>query len=86
MISASLRQDLLLRAAGTLILAGAVACLAHLFHDPAAAHGAGGWREALEAAFGFLGCSTGAVLTLLGRHIYDQVAVSNRWAKVGRNA
>lgn len=74
------RHDLVLRAAGVALLLSAIACLARVFHHPAA-----GWLEEVEAGYGFIGCSGGAILVLLGRHIHDPVAVSGRWATMTKD-
>ncbi|TZG29353.1 hypothetical protein [Sphingomonas montanisoli] len=39
-----------------------------------------GVQEYLMAAIGFLALSTGAMLLILGIHIFDRVRISSRWA------
>ena len=72
------RTDVGLRVAGTGLVIIACLCARMLFAsgEPAAAQSA--WSYA-EAAAGFVCASAGLTLTLLGRHIFDQIKVSKRW-------
>ena len=75
-------RDSLLRGAGVLSLVCGGLLIRWLFnsadlrqhHDPSLI-------EFAAAALGFLFLSAGAVLTTLGEHIFDQVEISERWAK-----
>lgn len=75
-------QDLELRTGGLLLaIVGGVAVhlLCRLVPMPHR-HGATP-VEYLLAAFGFLSLSVGAGLVALGRHIFDPVPISARWAE-----
>ena len=70
-----------IRAAGALCCTAsylAVGGLAHLRAAPAAQPGVLAYALAASA---FLGASIGAVLIVLGRHIFDQIQVSGRWQR-----
>lgn len=76
-----LLQDLSLRAGGVFLLAAGVGAMNFLYqmvhtsprHEATLA-------ELALAAIGFLSLSAGSILMALGRHIFDRVEVSARWA------
>lgn len=74
-------QDIVLRSAGIVLLITGWLCLdsmrASLLAPPR--HDAGA-VEFLLGAMTFLGFSTGSALLTLGRHIFDRVPISARWA------
>lgn len=78
--------DAVLRLSGLVMALVAYLAIRHLAHHHQAqiAH-----EPALIdfacAAIGFLGLSASAVLTLLGRHIFDQVQISKRWVRRREN-
>lgn len=75
-------RDMLLRAAGVALLACCWATLAWLFrHAHPRQHQDPSFVAYMAAATGFLCFSAGAVLTALGAHVFDQVEVSERWAR-----
>lgn len=72
------RLDFAMRAAGLLLcgLAGlAIARLGAMPLRPRAVSAA----AYLLATIAFLGASAGSAMALLGRHLFDEVAVSQRW-------
>jgi hypothetical protein len=74
--------DPALRAAGLVLIVVAVLVLRHMvvlvhLRPP---HDASMGEMALAAA-GFLGLSAGMTLTALGAHIFDEVAISERWMR-----
>jgi hypothetical protein len=70
--------SLLLRLAGLLLLAVAVLIGRHLFGvaDPSGKIRAGAY---LLALIGMASACAGAALTMLGRHLFDQVELPARW-------
>jgi hypothetical protein len=72
--------DVAIRAAGALCCGASYLAVGGLAHLRIATHAAqpGALAYAL-AAIAFLGASAGAMLVVLGHHIFDQVQVSGRW-------
>ena len=74
----SRRADLGLRAVGLLFCAMAYIAVWRLSALALSPHGSGALAFAL-AAIGFLVASAGGVMVLLGHHLFDGIAVSERW-------
>ncbi|KQM47216.1 hypothetical protein ASE69_14410 [Sphingomonas sp. Leaf208] len=75
-----LRTDLSLRASGVLSLAIAVIAI----HTLARLHPATDPLAFLLAMTGFVCASAGAMLVVVGGHIYDPVRISARWRRAAR--
>ena len=75
-------RDALLRALGLLMLSCCWLLMSWLFRSAPAndPHHLNGLQFA-AAAMGFLCFGAGAALTLLGVHLFDEVEVSQRWAR-----
>lgn len=76
----SRRTDLWLRLAGVLLLGVAALAIRMLLGRTSAAT----YPDALDyllATVSFVGASAGAGLLALGRHIFDEVEVSERWRR-----
>lgn len=75
-------RDLLLRGAGLCLLACCWLLMSWLFHSAnLRQHHDPTFVECAAAATGFLCFSVGATLASLGDHIFDQVEISERWAR-----
>lgn len=59
----------------------AYTALARLFATPPPAMATPGLTLFALAAIGFLSVSAGAALTIWGKHLFDEVAVSARWRR-----
>jgi hypothetical protein len=68
----------ILRATGLLLVTVAVRVAHALFHAPDA-HARSEPICYLLACIGMASASAGAVLVVLGRHLFDQVELSSRW-------
>ncbi|WP_203310881.1 hypothetical protein [Sphingomonas beigongshangi] len=80
----SRRADLSLRAGGLCLLVISGLALRRLI----ALHIASGGADAfafLLALIAFLSASLGSAATLLGGHLFDEVEVSARWRRAGRD-
>ena len=78
----SVSLDLMLRAAGlALALIGYVAVRHLVDHYPLPRHHHASFADGVCAAVGFLGFSASSVLALYGGHVFDEIAVSRRWAR-----
>lgn len=76
-------RDGLLRVTGVALLACCWMLMNWLFHSAnIGQHHDPSFIEFLAATVGFLCFSGGASLTALGAHIFDQVEISQRWAKL----
>lgn len=74
-------RDLLLRGAGLCLLICCWLLMSWLFHSANLRHHDPTFVECAATAAGFLCFSAGATLASLGEHIFDQVEISERWAK-----
>jgi hypothetical protein len=77
----SWKADVGLRALGLACWALAYAAIAQLLAAPPPATGTPDLLPLALAAGGFLGASAGAALTVWGKHLFDEVAVSARWRR-----
>lgn len=72
--------DILLRLGGLILIALAVSAVYRLGHlARPGARGAGSALEYLLAMLGFACASAGSVMTILGKHLFDAVELSERW-------
>ncbi len=75
-------RDPLLRIAGFVLLGLGGFLMRRLFHAPDLLHHQDPtFGEFVESAAGFLCLSAGVALAVLGAHIFDPVAISERWAR-----
>lgn len=77
-----LARDLLLRAAGLVMLACCWLLAAWLVQGAKVRpHDAPGALSCLAGAAAYLCFALGGMLTALGEHVFDQVPISRRWAR-----
>lgn len=75
-------QDACIRLVGALLLASVWLAMRALLHsNRLVQHHDAGALDYLLALWAVVGGSSGTALLLLGRHIFDQVEVSARWAR-----
>ena len=77
------RGDLGLRALGSGACALSYLSIRHLMalHDADPAHWSPDVLAYALTAIGFLGASGGSATTIMGKHIFDQVEISERWRR-----
>lgn len=74
------RADRTLRLLGLVLLAVAGVALRWLYGLHVPPQSAGVLAYGL-AAIGYMAASSGAALVMLGRHLFDEVAISPRWGR-----
>ena len=76
------RQDVVLRITGMILVACCWLLMRWLVHSAnLRAHHDPSLLQFVAAAAGFLCVSAGSALTTLGAHVFDEVEVSERWAR-----